>query len=65
MLYCTQCRVANYCSRECQVADWPEHKNYCISKVALNSILRTLYAMEMMDADYFVPHNSQTNRPAR
>ena len=29
MLYCTQCRIANYCSRECQVADWPEHKNYC------------------------------------
>ena len=29
MLYCTQCRKANYCSRECQVANWPTHKEYC------------------------------------
>ena len=29
MLYCTQCRKANYCSRECQVAHWPTHKEYC------------------------------------
>ena len=30
MLYCTQCRRANYCSRECQVAHWPSHKHLCI-----------------------------------
>ena len=29
MLYCTQCRRANYCSRECQVAHWPTHKEIC------------------------------------
>ena len=29
MLYCTQCRKANYCSRECQVANWPIHKQIC------------------------------------
>eukprot|EP00984_Skeletonema_dohrnii_P006800 scaffold2425_cov76-Skeletonema_dohrnii-CCMP3373.AAC.16 len=29
MLYCTQCRLSNYCSKECQVADWPMHKNAC------------------------------------
>ena len=29
MLYCTQCRRANYCSRECQVAHWPFHKEIC------------------------------------
>ena len=28
MLYCTQCNV-NYCSRECQVAHWPGHKQIC------------------------------------
>ena len=29
MLSCTQCRRANYCSRECQVAHWPTHKRFC------------------------------------
>lgn len=31
MKYCTQCCLANYCSRECQVADWPRHKENCDS----------------------------------
>ncbi|KAL0486102.1 hypothetical protein AKO1_001785 [Acrasis kona] len=26
---CTTCHVATYCSRECQVADWPKHKKVC------------------------------------
>ncbi len=30
MFYCTQCREANYCSRECQVAHWQHHKNFCV-----------------------------------
>lgn len=29
MLYCTRCRQVNYCSRECQAARWPEHKEFC------------------------------------
>lgn len=29
MVYCAECRVVNYCSRECQVADWPQHKGDC------------------------------------
>jgi hypothetical protein len=29
MLYCTRCRWANYCSRECQEATWPDHKKIC------------------------------------
>ena len=29
MVYCVRCRVNNYCSRECQVAAWPEHKKIC------------------------------------
>jgi hypothetical protein len=30
MLYCTRCRHVNYCSAECQKADWPEHKEFCV-----------------------------------
>ena len=30
MLFCTQCRRANYCSKECQVANWPIHKEFCV-----------------------------------
>ena len=29
MLTCTRCRRANYCSRECQKAAWPLHKQSC------------------------------------
>ena len=29
MLYCTRCRKVNYCSPECQEADWPQHKKRC------------------------------------
>jgi hypothetical protein len=29
MLYCTRCRQVNYCSRECQIAHWPKHKEFC------------------------------------
>ena len=26
---CSRCMVSQYCSRECQVADWPSHKRHC------------------------------------
>jgi len=26
---CSRCMIEQYCSRECQVADWPLHKTYC------------------------------------
>ena len=26
--YCSECKV-NYCSKECQLSDWPDHKKYC------------------------------------
>ncbi len=28
-MYCSRCRNATYCSRECQVSHWPEHKPDC------------------------------------
>jgi hypothetical protein len=27
--YCSRCRCATYCSRECQEAQWSDHKPYC------------------------------------
>ena len=29
MVYCTKCKLANYCSRQCQEADWKMHKQLC------------------------------------
>ena len=29
LLVCGECKIANYCSKECQVADWPRHRIYC------------------------------------
>ena len=29
LLVCSRCRVDQYCSRECQVAHWPEHRMVC------------------------------------
>jgi len=26
---CSRCKIFHYCSRECQVADWPRHKRDC------------------------------------
>jgi hypothetical protein len=26
---CSRCRIVQYCSRDCQDADWPRHKLFC------------------------------------
>ena len=44
MLSCTQCRSVNYCSRECQVAHWPFHKEFCI--VHANNMSAALKSMQ-------------------
>ena len=34
---CAKCRTTNYCSRECQRADWKSHKKVCTSNAASNA----------------------------
>eukprot|EP00984_Skeletonema_dohrnii_P034787 scaffold33690_cov202-Skeletonema_dohrnii-CCMP3373.AAC.3 len=34
LLNCTRCRFANYCSQECQEADWPRHKKLECDEIA-------------------------------
>ena len=29
LMVCSRCRIAQYCSRRCQVAGWPAHQRYC------------------------------------
>ncbi|GFH52501.1 hypothetical protein CTEN210_08977 [Chaetoceros tenuissimus] len=29
LMKCARCKSVSYCSRECQVKDWKEHKSYC------------------------------------
>ena len=31
LMVCSRCRLSQYCSRECQVADWPSHKRECVT----------------------------------
>ena len=31
---CSRCKRVYYCSRDCQVQDWPEHKTVCITLVS-------------------------------
>jgi len=40
LMVCSRCRIAHYCCRECQVADWPNHGALCriiVEQLALDS----------------------------
>eukprot|EP00984_Skeletonema_dohrnii_P025155 scaffold14271_cov152-Skeletonema_dohrnii-CCMP3373.AAC.2 len=37
MLYCTRCRYAYYCSRDCQKAAWSDHREVCKKKAEENA----------------------------
>ena len=27
---CSRCRIVSYCSKECQVKDWKNHRAFCV-----------------------------------
>ena len=40
---CAQCKTVWYCSRSCQVKDWPEHKKVC------KKIVKTTVSQSQVD----------------
>jgi hypothetical protein len=36
---CGKCGIARYCSKECQRADWPQHKTHCVARIAGGSAI--------------------------
>ena len=38
-LRCKRCRLIRYCSKECQVADWPRHRSQCLTEDEIASLL--------------------------
>jgi hypothetical protein len=36
---CSKCLAVCYCSRECQLSHWPEHKTHCKRKVRLSQLV--------------------------
>lgn len=39
---CQKCMVAKYCTRQCQLGDWPTHKKYCPGKPSHSRLLPAL-----------------------
>lgn len=37
---CAKCKLVKYCSRECQLQDWPEHKKVFHSKITLPNLAK-------------------------
>ncbi|KAJ6471796.1 hypothetical protein C8R47DRAFT_1222053 [Mycena vitilis] len=35
LMQCSKCRLARYCSSECQTADWPNHRGLCVDRETL------------------------------
>lgn len=54
---CTRCNSL-YCSKQCQVDDWPAHKKYCADLThKLTRIRKYVEQYEDMGVDALIPHN--------
>ncbi|KAF7361504.1 MYND-type domain-containing protein [Mycena sanguinolenta] len=55
---CSSCKIARYCSRECQTTHWKEHKRLCQSRVKYVDIERDYAAKALRDNKPFVSQAS-------
>jgi hypothetical protein len=55
MLFCTQCRRENYCSRACQREAWPKHKHVCARRVGRNknAVKNDAFYFKLLDISAF------------
>lgn len=35
---CGRCGAVNYCSKECQIADWSTHKPFCFQRINIDNL---------------------------
>ncbi|WVW86441.1 hypothetical protein I302_108489 [Kwoniella bestiolae CBS 10118] len=48
---CSGCKVLHYCSRECQLSDWPTHKHECIALQRFRRMYYKTYPTKRQDDD--------------
>ncbi|ODN76466.1 hypothetical protein L198_08061 [Cryptococcus wingfieldii CBS 7118] len=47
---CSGCKTLHYCSRECQLTDWPSHKSECKALSRLRTMYHLTYPSRQSDA---------------
>ncbi|WVQ66767.1 uncharacterized protein L199_004958 [Kwoniella botswanensis] len=48
---CSGCKVLHYCSRECQLSDWPTHKHECLALQRFRKMYYKTYPNKRQDDD--------------
>ncbi|KZP10743.1 hypothetical protein FIBSPDRAFT_937856 [Athelia psychrophila] len=47
---CQNCSIAHYCNRDCQRADWPNHKKVCKRRAEIRELIRASSAEAALDS---------------
>ena len=50
LLKCSKCKAVSYCSKECQLADWPAHKPMCQKHTELKTFVSETLGPEVFEA---------------
>ncbi len=51
---CSQCKVIRYCSRDCQTADWLQHREYCNVESAKYVLVTANISQKIADYEPFI-----------